>query len=141
MLGALHARLDGRITVLSEAPHAGDTRADLRVSCEGIAVPIEIKREGHPGLWSGVSEQLIPKYTTLPASDGHGIYLVLWFGRHTTRKGPSGQTPTTPKELQEALEETLPADSGSKIEVRVLDVTRPAGEPGERLSFDAGARA
>ena len=138
---ALRRRLGGRIDVLREASHAGGTRSDLRVSYDGMAVPIEIKRAGHPGLWTAVSEQLIPKYTTLPAADGHGIYLVLWFGESNIRKGPSGHTPPTPKELQKALKETLPPVRGSKIEVRVLDVTRPVGELSQRLSFyaDAGA--
>ena len=126
VLGALRARLDDRIDVVPEAQHASNARADLRVSFSGFAVPIEIKREGHPGLWTGVAEQLIPKYTTLPAAAGHGIYLVLWFGRHRPR-GPSGQPPTTPEELKQALEEVVSCDGSSKVEVRVLDVTRPGG--------------
>ena len=127
VLGALRARLDDRIDVVPEAQHASNARADLRVSFSGFAVPIEIKREGHPGLWTGVAEQLIPKYTTLPAAAGHGIYLVLWFGRHRPR-GPSGQPPTTPEELKQALEEVVSCDDSSKVEVRVLDVTRPGGD-------------
>lgn len=125
VLGALRARLGDRIVVIPEAGHAGGTRADLRVSCDGIAVPIEIKRDGHRDLWTGVSEQLIPKYTTLPAAGGHGIYLVLWFGGGHVGRGPSDQRPTTPEELQQALEETVRPDGESKIEVRVLDVTSP----------------
>ena len=130
VLRELRARLDDRITVLSETRHAGNTRSDLRVSYNGSAVPIEIKREGHPDLWTAVSEQLIPNYTTLPAATGHGIYLVLWFGRHNVPKGPSGQRPTTPGELHQALEETVPGDHAPKIEVRVLDVTPPAAGSG-----------
>ena len=126
VLGALRARLDDRIAVLPEARHAGNTRSDLRVSYSGLAVPIEIKREGHPGLWTAVSEQLIPKYTTLPSAAGHGIYLILWFGGHTIRKGLSGQTPTTPEELRQALEEMVARDDTSMVEVRILDVTLPA---------------
>ena len=126
VLGALRARLDDRITVLPEARHAGNTRSDVRVSYNGFALAIEIKREGHPGLWTAVSEQLIPKYTTLPSAAGHGIYLILWFGGHTIRKGPSGQTPTTPEELRQALEEMVARDDTAIVEVRVLDVTLPA---------------
>ena len=123
LLGALRARLDDRIAVLTEAQHAGNTRSDIRVSHKDFALPIEIKREGHPDLWNAASEQLIPKYTNLPAANGHGIYLVLWFGRQNLRKGPSDHRPTTPEELRHALEETLPRDDTSKIEVCVLDVT------------------
>ena len=128
VLRELRARLDDRIDVVPEAQHASNARADLRVSFSGFAVPIEIKREGHPGLWTAVADQLIPKYTTLPAAAGHGIYLVLWFGRHPIPRGPSGQPPTTPEELKQALEEVVSCDDASKIEVRVLDVTRPGSD-------------
>ncbi len=127
VLRELRARLDDRIDVVPEAQHASNARADLRVSFSGFAVPIEIKREGHPGLWTGVADQLIPKYTTLPAAAGHGIYLVLWFGRHRIPRGPSGQPPTTPEELKQSLEEVVSCDDSSKVEVWVLDVTPPGG--------------
>ena len=128
VLRELRARLDDRIAVLPEAQHASNARADLRVSFSGFAVPIEIKREGHPGLWTAVAEQLIPKYTTLPAAGGHGIYLVLWFGGRYIPRGPSGQPPTTPEELKQALEEAVSRDDSSKVEVRVLDVTPRGGD-------------
>ena len=137
LMGALRARLHDRITVLAEVRHAANTRADLRVSCNGLTVPMEIKREGHPGLWTAVSEQLVSKYTNLPAADGYGIYLVLWFGRHQIPKGPSGQAPTSPGELVQALEGTVPRDSASRIAVRVLDVTRP---PGSATARPAGRK-
>ena len=120
LMGALRARLPDRITVLPEVRHAGNTRADLRVSHGGLAIPVEIKREGHPGLWSAVSEQLV-KYTALPAAADRGIYLVLWFGGDHVGKGPADQRPTSPEELRQALD-----DGRSTVEVRVLDVTPPA---------------
>ncbi len=123
LLAALRNRLDKRIAVFAEAQHAGNTSADLRVSCDGVALPIEIKREGHPGLWTAVPEQLIPKYTTLPAAKGHGLYLVLWFGRHRIRKSPNGHQLTNPEKLRRALEDTVPRDVGSTVKVCVLDVT------------------
>lgn len=131
VLRELRARLHDQITVLPEARHSGNTCADLRVSYDGFATPIEIKREGHPGLWTAASEQLVRKYTTLPAADGHGIYLVLWFGRDHIGKDPSGHSPTNPEELRRALEETVPLRNTSTVEVRVLDVTRPVARKGQ----------
>ena len=122
---ALRPRLGDRIAVLPEARHAGGARSDLRVSCDGMAVPIEIKREGHPGLWTAVSEQLIPKYATLPSAGGHGIYLVLWFGGYHVPKRSSGVPSRTADALRQVIEETVPDDHKPRIEVRVLDVTRP----------------
>ena len=140
VMGALRARLHDRITVLVEARHAGNTRADLRVSYGGFAVPIEMKREGHPGLWAAVSEQLVAKYTTLPAAAGHGIYLVLWFGGYHIPKGPSDHRPVTPQEFRHALEETLPRDDTSTVDVRVLDVTPPNSRESHRSRL-AGSQA
>ncbi len=125
LLRELRTRLNDRIAVLAEPQHAGGTRSDLRVCYRGFATPIEIKRESHPGLWTAVSEQLVPKYTTLPAADGHGIYLVLWFGRQPIRTGPWGDAPTSPGELRRVLEEMVARDDASRIAIRVLDVTRP----------------
>ena len=139
LVRALRARLDDRIAVVPEAQHAADTRADLRVSCGGSAVPIEIKRGDNPALWTAVSEQLIPKYTTLPAAGGHGIYLVLWFGGHRIPKGPLGQPTTTPEELKRAIEETVPRDDAPKTEVRVLDVTPPNARKANRVRM-AGSK-
>ena len=136
LLGMLRARLDDRIVVLPEVRHAGNTRADLRVSYRGLVVPVEIKREGHPDLWTAVSDQLIPKYTTLPAAAGHGIYLILWFGGHGIPKGPSGQTATRPEELKRAIEETVSRDDAPKIEVRVLDVRPPNAKEANRARVD-----
>ena len=120
-------RLDKRIQVSPEARHAGGARSDLLVRCNGFAVPIEIKREGHPALWTAVSEQLLPKYTTLPAAAGRGIYLVLWFGASGLRRPRTGGPPPgTPEELQRRLEESLDPHEAGRVDVRVLDVRPPS---------------
>ena len=127
LLEALRRRLDARIRVSSEARHAGGARSDLVVRCNGFAVPIEIKREGHPALWTAVSEQLLPKYTTLPAAAGRGIYLVLWFGASGLRRPRTGGPPPgTPEELQRRLEESLDPHEAGRVDVRVLDVRPPS---------------
>ena len=142
VLAALRARLDDRITVLPEAQHAGNTRADLRVSYNGAAVPIEIKREGHPGLWVAVSEQLVPQYTTLPAADGHGIYLVLWFGeQHIPEDGPASRQ-RRPKRCNRRSKRRCPATTVRRLKCAFSmspanrfgesKPARPQSESGER---------
>ncbi|WP_419842125.1 hypothetical protein [Candidatus Poriferisodalis sp.] len=111
-----------------EGNYAADTRADLRVSYGGFNVPIEIKRHSHRNLWSAIRRQLIEKYTTDPASDGYGIYLVLWFDSNGKMRVPvpaSGKLPRTSSELQAMLEASLSDDERRRIFVRVLDVTKP----------------
>ncbi|QQV79254.1 hypothetical protein H5J25_19590 (plasmid) [Sphingomonas aliaeris] len=43
------------------------------------AVPIEAKRHWNAELWTAVEDQLVP-YCRSAGSNGHGIYLVFWFG-------------------------------------------------------------
>ncbi len=125
LLAALRRRLGHEYKVMPEARHAGGTRSDLLVSSKGYAVPIEIKRESHRELWTAISEQLLPRYATLPEAAGRGIYLVLWFGGDDTARPPKGIPPTTPEDLRRRLLESLPRNERDRVEVRVLDVRPP----------------
>lgn len=125
LLTALRRRLGRRYQVTPEARHAGGARSDLLVRANGYAVPVEIKREGHRELWTAVSEQLIPRYTTSPEAAGRGIYLVLWFGGEIAARPPKGIPPTTPETLRRRLLESLPRNHRDRVEVRVLDVRPP----------------
>ena len=117
------------VEVQSEARYADEKRSDIRVSCSqgGFNVPGEIKKSCHRDLWSAIHSQLIAKYTRDPDADGHGIYLVFWFGeaedcRPTPRSGPR---PTSPAELQQALLDTFTETQRRKISVAVIDVSKP----------------
>lgn len=131
LLGALRGRLGNACRIAPEARHAGGARSDLLVRCDGFAVPIEIKREGHPELWTAVSEQLIPRYTAMPEAAGRGIYLVLWFGHSNTARPPKGIRPETREELHGRLVENLTPEERDRVEVRVLDVRPPAARRAE----------
>ena len=125
LLEAVRSRLPPEVRVEPERVHAGDTRADIEAMRDGFNVPIEIKKNSHADLWSGLRTQLIGKYTTDPATDGYGIYLVLWFGQGTTTRPPDGPRPTTPGELQQRLAHQLSPNEALKISVIVMDVTKP----------------
>ena len=63
-----------------EGSYAADTRSDIRAICRReFNVPVEIKKDSHRDLWKAMRDQLMAQYTTDPATDGYGIYLVLWF--------------------------------------------------------------
>ena len=112
-----------------EGQYAEDKRADIRVALgSGTAIPVEIKKNFDTDVWRAVNEQLIPKYTRAPESEGYGIYLVFWFGRdHMKVVPPSGHLPRTPAELRERLEEQLTPEQRAQIGVVVIDVS-PSGK-------------
>ena len=113
-----------------EGRYANDKRADIRVSCRDFQVPVEIKKNLHPNLWSALREQLIARYARDPATDGYGIYVVLWFGGidGRTPSPPSGGPPRDPGALRQRLQDTLTPEEARKISVCVIDVSAPAAE-------------
>ena len=106
-----------------EGRYADQKRADIRVSFEGFNVPIEIKKNSHPDLWTAIKTQLIAKYTRDPGASGHGIYLVFWFGSEHTTFPPSGSRPETPDKLREQLQASLSDVEARRISVVVIDVS------------------
>ena len=128
LLSDLQQRLPDGIDAQPEVRYANDKRADIRIACRDFQVPIEIKKNTHPDLWSAPTDQLIDQYTQDPATGGFGIYLVLWFGdieEHRTPKPPSGDRPHDPTQLEKRLEARLKPDEKRKISVRVIDVRAP----------------
>lgn len=108
-----------------EGSYADDKRADIRVSFGGIdgySVPIEIKKDSHDDLWKAIHGQLIPKYVRDPGADGHGIFLVFWFGGQGMRPPPDGgNKPRSAKELEERLRKTVSPEESRRIFICVID--------------------
>ncbi|MFP6860185.1 NACHT domain-containing protein [Pseudomonas sp.] len=129
LLNRLRSRLTAHgISIAPEYDHAGDKRADLHLDYRNqLTLPIEIKRDDHAKLWSALRNQLITQYVDAPKSEGHGIYLVLWFGESKNLKSlPNRQPkPTTPAELKTKLEAQLTSEEQQRVFVRVLDVSWP----------------
>ena len=125
LLSDLRQRLPQAVDAQPEGQYANDKRADIRVSCRDFQVPVEIKRNKHRDLWRACKEQLIKQYTTDPATNGYGIYLVFWFGKDRTQPPPSSTRPDSPQELEERLKATLSEDEARKIAVCVIDVSNP----------------
>lgn len=130
ILGKLKERIGGLgVDCQPEGHYAENKRADIRVSfggAQGFNVPIEIKRDKHPDLWSAIHQQLIPRYTRDPGADGHGIYLVLWFGGEEMRVHPfRKKKPPNAEELEKQLVNILTPKERKLITVVVLDVASP----------------
>lgn len=129
LLSLLRAALPEGVKVWPEGRHADDRRSDLRVTYGDFAVPVEIKKNTHPRVWSSASRQLAARYATDPAADGYGIYIVLWMERNRIAP-PEGRPPQSPEEMEERLRkglvlDDLPPTDARKISVCVLDVRRP----------------
>ena len=126
LLAALRPSLSGLAHSEPEGQQVNQTRADLVITSGNFKIPVEAKKNSHPHLWSAINDQLIPKYTLDPATGGYGIYLVFWFGVENQRKRPDGVEPATPQELAGLLRESLDEDQGRKIDICVVDVSRPS---------------
>jgi len=125
LLSDLRSRLsDLGIDCQREPNYLDSKRADIRVACPGIGVPIEIKKSDHPRVWSSIQSQLIPKYTQDPECDGCGIYVVFWCGRDFLQPPLSGRKPSGPEQMREMLIASLEEDERRKIGVVVVDVSR-----------------
>ncbi len=123
LLSDLRQRLPTGVDAQPEGQYARDKRADMRVSCLGFQVPVEVKKNSHRDLWSALRNQLIAQYANNPATDGYGIYLVFWFGKDRTQPPPSGTRPESPQDLEKQLKATLSEDEARKISVCVIDVS------------------
>jgi len=106
---------------------ANDNRADIRVSYRNeYVLPIEIKGEWHPKLWTSVQTQLNQQYTGTKETQGYGAYVVLWVGgaeQPAARDG--GKRAVTPNELESRLHKNMPQESQKRIAVKVIDITWP----------------
>jgi hypothetical protein len=89
-----HLRTHG-VAIEAEALHADAKRADLKVSCGGWSIPVEIKRHFHRDLWTAPSRQLAKRYARDPAAHHRGVYVVVWFGPESkpVPRAPKGAPP------------------------------------------------
>ena len=108
-----------------EGRYADEKRSDIRVSYGGFNVPVEIKKSDHRNLWSAIRIQLIKKYARDPGADGHGIYVVFWFGKKHCQPPESGPRPSNAAELEERLRDALSPEEARKIRICAIDVMEP----------------
>ena len=127
LLSDLRKELPAGVVAEPEVEYSNDKRADVGVFYGGFNVPVEIKRDQDPRLWNALRDQLIAQYTNDPATGGHGVYLVFWFGDGRVPPPPQGRRPTGPAELRQRLEEQLTESERRRIAVRVIDVS-PVGK-------------
>jgi len=105
-----------------EQEHAQEKRSDIEVnytaSSPKIRIPIEAKLTKNRELFSAIENQLAPLYADHDEAQGHGIYLVFWYGDAVSVRGGKSKSPT-PSALLMNLSQDLPQN----IRVFVLDVS------------------
>lgn len=112
---------------MDEADMPQGKRADIVFYHDALWLPVEAKRQQHPDLWIAIDQQLERLYTGHWQTEGQGAFLVFWFGPmfNVPARPDGGQKPTTAAELQAALD-AHPAVKAGRVQVVVLDLSRPA---------------
>lgn len=111
----------------TEARFVGDTRCDITVGGIHAIVPIEVKCDWNPKLWTAWRDQLQAQYACDPRAEGFGIYLVIWFGEQRGKKRrvtspPAGVSPTSAAECQKLLD-ALTAEHADQLIAIVIDAS------------------
>lgn len=125
-LSELKSRLSPHgVECAPEAQYVNNKRADIRASFSNkFSVPMEFKCDWNKDLWTSLHEQLINKYSIEKNANGHGIYVVLWFGKHNRKPIPNTRDgspkPQTPKQIEEYLLSLLNPEEKQRILVRVI---------------------
>lgn len=124
LMGQLRHLLPQGVNVRSEVQYVGGKRSDITVTYGDDELPVEVKKDSSPRLWSGLRDQLIGQYTPHPNAGGYGVYLIFWFGVDTVRDS-DGRVLGSPQELRQRIESELSPDEMLKISVFVIDVSAP----------------
>jgi len=106
----------------------GQKRADIAAIRNTIGLPVEIKGQWHPAMWTAPMDQFDALYTRDWHAQGRGVYVVLWFGLGVRMPAEPGGAarPTTPEALQEMLISQIPVERRAQIDVYVVDLSRPS---------------
>ena len=118
----------GIVGSFPEARRGENTRADvLLLSHAGKNLPIEAKRHYNRELWTAPLNQL-NGYASDLGADGCGIYLVFWFGTEFSipARSDGREAPSSAEGLEAMLLDDIPTRLKGKLDVAVLDVSRPA---------------
>ncbi len=130
LLDLLRPRLASGIELFPELPMPDQNRVDIYASILGQGLPIEIKGQWHPEVWNASKTQLDERYCRDWRTDGRGIYLVLWFGRSASKNLPARPNglplPSNTEELRQQLVQSLGEGERSRIDILILDVSKPS---------------
>ena len=129
MIEQISGRLDPSIRFEPEMHMPRQKRADIAAIRNAVGLPVEIKGQWHREIWNAACDQLDAKYAHDWRAEGRGVYIVLWFGNvagNRLPRHPEGlKRPETPDALQQMLVDRLPKERRFRIDVFVVDVSKP----------------
>ena len=123
LLSDLKKLLPDGVDAEREAIYTEGNKSDIRVSFNGQAIPVVIRKDYNRRLWSAVAGQPLSTRTGAPECSGFRVHLVLWFGQGNTPVPPTGRRPKTPEELCARLEGQLTGPDRHRVRVIVIDVS------------------
>ncbi|MGZ2455638.1 NACHT domain-containing protein [Rhizobium anhuiense] len=131
VVDSLRWRLQAMQTsVVIEHYMADENRCDFTVSAmingRRRLLVVEAKGQWHPELFTAASTQLNDRYSSHQDAEQQGIYLVFWFGPNTKVAGRVKHGLSSADELRAKITDAMPLDLLGRIDVLVLDLSRPA---------------
>lgn len=132
IVDGLRSKLPMSVELIPEGLMPEKNRCDIVASLQGVfGLPIEVKGQWHSEIWNASHAQLDDLYGRSWKADGRGIYLVLWFGDVPGKNLPAHpdvlNSPTSPQQLRQLLLDRLDASERVRLDVFVLDVSKPKG--------------
>ena len=109
-----------------EGARSDETRCDILCTYNLIDLPIEIKGQWHPKLWTAALDQL-KNYTKDYHTNGFGLYIVLWFGNIPEQiKPPKSWKRKRPKSVDEVKNylSNCYQDLPEETKIYVLDLSK-----------------
>ncbi|WGE79634.1 NACHT domain-containing protein [Actinobacillus equuli] len=85
-------------------------------------LPVEVKGQWHPQLYSAFDRQLDLLYAIHPDAEEQGIYLVLWFGANEKVANRKNHGINSAEELYLNIQKQIPEELKQRIDLFVLDL-------------------
>lgn len=123
----LRLRLENRQVIpIREGYMKDDNRCDIVFSklIDGRRkiLPLEVKGQWHPELYSAFNSQLDRLYAIHPDAEGQGIYLVLWFGADEKVANRKKHGINSAEELYLNIQKQIPEELKRLIDIFVLNL-------------------
>lgn len=123
----LRLRLENRQVIpIREGYMKDDNRCDIvfskLINGKRKILPIEVKGQWHPQLYSAFDHQLNRLYTIHPDAEGQGIYLVLWFGSDEKVANRKKHGINSAEELYLNIQKQIPEELKHLMDIFVLNL-------------------
>ena len=123
----LRLRLENRQVIpIREGYMKDDNRCDIvfskLINGRRKILPVEVKGQWHPELYSAFDSQLNRLYAIHPDAEGQGIYLVLWFGSDEKVANRKKHGINSAEELYLNIQKQIPEELKHLMDIFVLNL-------------------